>query len=782
MIGWSLRIAWFGALLLAGFAAAPAAHAQQGSKPLEIVRVRVGLADQYKLGCWTPVEVFLRGADQPHTGRVVVVVPDGDNVPTQFITPAERPCQVLPGVETSVVVYVRFGQLDATMTVEFHSEGRQLIQREFETGLQGDDRFIPSPLLSTQELILVVGGSTLGLEDIARPVDLQPEASRVVVTCDDVGQLPTRWYGYEGVDALVLCTHNPELYRALRADGARVMALERWVRSGGRLLLSAGSAADEILDDQSPLARFAPGELQEIVNLRQTGGLETYGGGNAPVPRQSGRSDLRVARLRQPEGVVEADEAGLPLVIRTAKSFGQVIFVALDLELAPLNRWADRGLLVARALQLPTKAGEEAEQTSAVMHYGYEDMLGQLRSALDQFTGVRLVPFSLVAILIVIYILLIGPGDYFFLRKVVRRMELTWVTFPTIVVLVSVGAYFLAYQLKGHQTRIHQVDVVDVDLVEGHVRGTTWLNLFSPRTSAYRIGFEPQLPNGRSPDEVDQYTAWLGLPGEALGGMNPRTVNPSLWRREYAFAPDLRTMLGVPVQVWSTKSLTTRWLARTDPPLEVELEQEVDILRGTIINTLDYPLRKCLLAYQRWVYDIGDLVPGEAKTIGELTKRSELDTLLTGRRLIFDDDKEKYHQESTPYDQSSLDVQYIVRTMMFYEAAGGQRYTGLLNRYQGFIDLSDLLEADRAILVGLTPPIDAEAPTAHRGSVLICNDRPMAAADDQYTGIFRFVMPIKRVEPSASRRGATGGRSTGDNDPKRNRFRMERKIPVAPPR
>ena len=48
----------------------------------------------------------------------------------------------------------------------------------------------------------------------------------------------------------------------------------------------------------------------------------------------------------------------------------------------------------------------------------------------------RLVPFWLVAGLIVVYILLIGPGDYFFLRKLVGRMEWTWLTFPLVVLLV----------------------------------------------------------------------------------------------------------------------------------------------------------------------------------------------------------------------------------------------------------------------------------------------------------------------------------------------------------
>ena len=73
---------------------------------------------------------------------------------------------------------------------------------------------------------------------------------------------------------------------------------------------------------------------------------------------------------------------------------------------------------------------------------------------------------------------------------------------------------------------------------------------------------------------------------------------------------------------------------------------------------------------------------------------------------------DKYRQEVTPYDQSSTDLPYILRTMMFYEAAGGRRYTGLWNAYQGFVDLSDLLKADRAILVAQGPASPERRPPA----------------------------------------------------------------------
>ena len=43
-------------------------------------------------------------------------------------------------------------------------------------------------------------------------------------------------------------------------------------------------------------------------------------------------------------------------------------------------------------------------------NYGYNDLAGQLHQAVDQFAGVRVVPFFALALLVIAYIALIGPG------------------------------------------------------------------------------------------------------------------------------------------------------------------------------------------------------------------------------------------------------------------------------------------------------------------------------------------------------------------------------------
>lgn len=705
-------------------------------KPAEIVGVRVGIADRYKAGLWTQVEVTVLGGSEKLAGEVSVIVPDGDGVPGRV----SKTCQVEPGRPTVVSLISRFGRVDSDLKAEFCVEGKVVASRTFKTAREADAKhFLPA--IEVRDLIVSVGMSPLGVEEAGKLGGLDSEYRPVAARVDEFERLPTHWCGYEGVDAVILSTTYPEVYRKLAADDARVKALDEWVRLGGRLVLCVGKAGKEMLAEGALLRQFAPGRFEKMTSLRQTGALEAYCGSRISASEAGGgKIRMAVPRLADVQGVVEASESGLPLVVRTPRGFGQVIFVAVDLDQPPLMKWSDRPLLVAKLLDLPTSPVEESKENAAMMHYGYSDLSGQLRSALDRFSGVELVPFWLVAGLVIVYILLIGPGDYFFLRKAVRRMEWTWVTFPLIVGLVCVAAYVLAYRLKGNQIRVNQIDLVDVDAASGRMRGATWLNVFSPRMESFDFSVEPRRPEGGVASDARVWTGWLGLPGSALGGMNPHASSPLLWTEQFRYAGDLNGLSGVPIQVWSTKSLTARWEAPSKAFPEAELIDTDQILSGSISNTLAFPLRDCILAYGGSMYEVGDLRPGESVRLGPTIKRSEVKTLLTRQKAVFAEGA-KSTQEATPYDQSSTDLAYILRIMMFYDAAGGRRYTRLWNSYQDFVDLSLLLKADRAILVAQQPMPASEG---HEGATLLSDGKRLAGPKDHHETIYRFVFPVKK--------------------------------------
>jgi hypothetical protein len=76
--------------------------------------------------------------------------------------------------------------------------------------------------------------------------------------------------------------------------------------------------------------------------------------------------------------------------------------------------------------------------------------------------------------------------------------------------------------------------------------------------------------------------------------------------------------------------------------------------------------------------------------------------------------------------------------MMFYAEAGGERYTGLSNGYQSFVDLSGLLSTDRAILV-------AQGPADQRAATLLDDGQPMTDPQDRHLTVYRFVLPVQEA-------------------------------------
>ncbi len=158
------------------------------------------------------------------------------------------------------------------------------------------------------------------------------------------------------------------------------------------------------------------------------------------------------------------------------------------------------------------------------------------------------------ALFILIYILIVGPLDYILLTRVFKRPELTWITFPVVVVGLSVLVYCVAYAIKGDDLRINKIDIVEYDLHSPQqAYGTTWFTLFSPRIQDYTIGVEPSVPGwATAPPETA-----AAHPVEVAVLANPdlaeRVGSSSLFRKPYAYAEDASGLERVPIPVWSTR-------------------------------------------------------------------------------------------------------------------------------------------------------------------------------------------------------------------------------------
>ena len=149
-------------LVVALIGSTGAAIAQEQPK---ITGLRAGFAGEYKLGCWTPLEVELTGGSKPVVGFVSVTVPDGDGVPTTVMTPANRPVAINAREKQSVRLFIRVGQSYCTLQVKLYNDaGDEIASRVFHAAGMSTEGFLNTGRPATNRLI-VEFGPPIGLGD-----------------------------------------------------------------------------------------------------------------------------------------------------------------------------------------------------------------------------------------------------------------------------------------------------------------------------------------------------------------------------------------------------------------------------------------------------------------------------------------------------------------------------------------------------------------------------------------------------------------------------------------
>ena len=608
-----------------------------GAAKIDISQIEVGIDGTYKLGKWTNIHVTI-DSDTATTGKLEIATTDGEGVACHYVIDA---LAVTAG-STRVTRQIRLGQ------------NRELkVRLVLPSGESAELVHVVArdPITAWQQWVLTIG-SDIEIEKSLRLRRRPANEALIGTYARDCAKLPEHWLGYDGVDVIFLTTGDAGWQD--RVSDEQFAAIRAWVAKGGRLVICAAANVRPLMGQGGPLAALAPGPLKQVMRQRQTAGLETYADTSQRLDvlmqDAAGRIEgLRTAVFEIQEGVVDVEEGfgreRSAWIIRRPFGFGIVTLLAADIDAQPISNWVPRHKLIARLLDdaLPGRYDEiEETQSGQMTHVGYRDLSGQMRSAMEQFSGVRLVPFSLIAGMAVVYILLIGPVDYFVLRRLWRRMSLTWLTFPLIVAATCLLAGWLAQRWKGDEVRVNEVHLVDIDGRAGEYRGTTWTHIYTPRTQELSVSLWPQ-PERLVPSAVEQGTAlaWQGLPGNGFGGMSAASRHGAFLRPYEIYLEQAGVSAGLrqlSMPKWASRSLSGVSYGKCTAPLEMGViaVNRDGLLQGEIKNSLTVPIRDAAICFGRWYYRIGELEPDETFRLESGTPK-DLRTHLTKRTFLSSD-------------------------------------------------------------------------------------------------------------------------------------------------
>lgn len=610
------QAAWIAGVLLGMTAAASA-------RPALNVDFAIGWAGRYRPQCWTPVEITIYDqTGEPFQAMLTFRVQQDDLTEMTI----RRPIAVTPGVPLKVRLAAKVAFMADKCEVRIdEGRGQWRWKETYDLVAYGPRRRDAGTQVAAGDVLIgVVGRATSGMVALAEQAEVKNDASaerdrvhipspawvddndasaercQVHVVAKSPGLLPIDWAGYEALDVLVL--HDPDWSRIGPQEAD---AICQWVRRGGRLMIVLGR---HVLPDDHLLARLLPFKVdrpQWIAMSEDT--LSAWPGPSSGprrvqswLPADAGASRLWTAA---PVGAICAD--GLV-------GFGHVGVVGFDPEVLMGDRGEDQtDFWMARFNELlgAKKLARREADHDRIGHNPYQYRLGAQQdgaeAVLNYLTGIdELRPLSIwaVVVLLVSLTILVGPVDYFVLKRL-GRLPLTWLTVSIWLALFTVGAYYGVAALRAGKMQLRVVSVLDG--VAGDDRGwsTTYCGLFAAESDQYQLTglTRKQWWSGATLTEGG-HTFGYGSEGtreidclQHGGGNLPTRLPVNIWTMQYLLAES-------PVEAM---------------PFTAEVTRRGDTIDVRIVNHAEVAIRNGSVCFADMPSDIeleiGRVAPGAAK-------------------------------------------------------------------------------------------------------------------------------------------------------------------------
>ncbi len=442
--------------------------------------------------------------------------------------------------------------------------------------------------------------------------DLQPAVARM-----ESSYFPDNPIALEGLDALYL---NSE--KALDLKVNQVSALIAWLHGGGHLIIAVEQPTD--INGTPWLRALLPCEFAGVAQVRMDGEFQQWlqtsplgksgppaessvpKAGNSrrnPPPAAPGgnllsfsadgdfdQAEIPVATGTLRDGRPVVSLGTVPVVMEAERGRGKITVLAFSPERKPFQAWKNRAWFWARTINIPPALFDSGD-----FNRGTGWSIDGVFGAMIDSKQVRKLPVSWLLLLLLVYLLVIGPVDQYCLKKMGRQM-LTWVTFPTYVILFSLLIYWIGFMLRAGETEWNELHVVDIlpRGTQAELRGHTFASVYSPANVRYQLA-------------SDKATTFATLRGEFQGawggGQDSSRVN--VQQRGDGFTADIF------VPVWTSQLYVNDWWQSAAPPLITKVSRLVNGHKVTLENKLDRPLKNVKITVGGRIFDLGEVAGGK---------------------------------------------------------------------------------------------------------------------------------------------------------------------------
>jgi hypothetical protein len=432
---------------------------QAATKPLSIA-LKVGYSGFVKAQQWMPVTIDLTNKGQDVDGTLEVTTGIGSAQSGQPIESVIYQTNVsLPaGATKHLRTYLVEDQVPSVVSVRLVANGRVLVSADSLTST------------AATALVGVLSDPATALDSFAALHPGGISANVVHLSLEDIGDsaILLRAFDLLAIDDFATDT----------LTAAQRSAITDYVQNGGHLLLGTGASWRKTLAGVS--SAILPMQIDGTSVLSSARALD------------------KLSRVEIGTGALHAgarawlSEGNQPLLAERFVGAGSVTLATFDWNQDPIASWSGANVLLRQILVRtvfstssqslgPNFAGPFGPSGISVT-----ERSNALSQALGNLPALDLPSLAVIGVLVLAYVLLVGPINYLVLRAL-HRGALAWITVPLIAVLASAGAFSTGFFTKGRAVQTNQVSMIHLQSGWDRAYQESYTGILTPTRGDYNV-------------------------------------------------------------------------------------------------------------------------------------------------------------------------------------------------------------------------------------------------------------------------------------------------------
>ncbi len=460
----------------------------------------------------------------------------------------------------------------------------------------------------------------------------------------DAEQAPDDRLGYDPLDLVIVSGFDLDSLSDVQYE-----ALRRWVEDGGTILFGGG------VDCARNYGRFAE-KVLEPPYLDAVTVPVSLGGETAPG-EQTGEIQAECVDVNLKNGSTLLAGEVFPLLSHTNCKQGRIVAAAFSMDaISDLCLTNPSSFEKLYTLVLGSDTVDELAQED---YYGYSGSYFSVQGLVNTGNAGRLPKVAAYTAIVVVYLLLIGPGIYFYLKK--RGIYRYYLPAVTLGAFLFTGIiYALGVKTRFREPFVTYASILDTSGEEAEE--ATYMNIRSPYNKPYSVSLKPGYevrPMTRS-YYYDAVSA-VRFTGEEEYHTNfvyqPERVEIKM-RDTVAFSPNLFTL--------------RRELEKTDAMgVQGNISYFDGVVSGTVKNCFEEPLENAALLINGKAVLLGRLEPGQTVSLdGKESCDYPVSYSYAAAQMVTGADQ---YEKAEIEDPDYLKAQERTRLLSFYLDSGAGR-------------------------------------------------------------------------------------------------------------